>query len=77
LCFSIPYSKGWTAFVNGKKTELLRANTMYMALPLKAGDYEIVLKYRTPGLTLGILISLLAVLLFIGIVRKNNKKQID
>jgi uncharacterized membrane protein YfhO len=64
LLLSIPYSKGWTAFVNGKKTKLLKANTMFMALPLKAGDYEIELKYITPGLKLGALISLFGCVLF-------------
>jgi uncharacterized membrane protein YfhO len=64
LLLSIPYSKGWTAFVNGKKTKLLKANTMFMALPLKAGDYTIDLKYVTPGLKLGMFLILIGSILF-------------
>ncbi len=74
MVFSIPYSKGWTAFVNGKKTELLRANTMFMTLPLKAGFYNIELRYFTPGLKLGIMLSILGFLLFAGVFRLERKK---
>ncbi|MCD8020040.1 MAG: YfhO family protein [Clostridiales bacterium] len=49
LCLSIPYSTGWTAYVDGKKTELLEANTMFMALLLSTGEHQIVLTYQTPG----------------------------
>jgi uncharacterized membrane protein YfhO len=71
LLLSIPYSKGWTAFVNGKKTKLLKSNTMFMALPLKAGGYEIELKYITPGLKLGILISLMGFMIFTVLIRRD------
>ena len=40
LVLSIPYQKGWTAYVDGEETELLRANYMYMALPLSAGEHQ-------------------------------------
>ena len=41
LCLSIPYSKGFHAIVDGKKTPILKANTMYIALPLSAGGHTI------------------------------------
>lgn len=31
---------------------------MYMALELEEGEHEIVLKYRTPGITAGLTLSL-------------------
>jgi uncharacterized membrane protein YfhO len=74
MVFSIPYSKGWTAYVNGKKTKLLRANTMFMALPLKAGFYNIELRYFTPGLKVGIILSILGFLLFWRVLRIERKK---
>jgi uncharacterized membrane protein YfhO len=76
ILFSIPYSKGWTAFVNGKKTKLLRANTMFMALPLKAGFHNIELKYFTPGLKLGMILSIVGFLLFAGICRLEKKDKL-
>lgn len=57
LCLSIPYAAGWTAYVDGQETELLRANTMYMALPLTAGQHTVRLEYHTPRLLEGFVIS--------------------
>ncbi len=75
LVLSIPYSKGWSAYVDGTKTELLRGNIMYMALPLEAGSHHIILKYKTPMLRLGLLISALtlAVLLGAAVYRRRPK----
>lgn len=79
LTFSIPYHMGWTAYVDGEKTELYRTNTMYMGLPLEKGNHTIRLVYTSPGMKIGIIISgisiLLFVLLFIVWLRKRNKKQ--
>lgn len=58
LLLTVPYSEGWTACVDGKKAELKRANIMYMALELAAGDHEIELRYETPYLRTGAFMSL-------------------
>lgn len=67
LVLSIPYSRGWSATVNGASMELLQANTAFMALPLPPGHHEIELSYITPGLRLGAAISLIGLISFIGI----------
>ncbi|MCI8364417.1 MAG: YfhO family protein [Eubacterium sp.] len=66
LLLSIPYSGGWKAVVNGKETPLCRANTAYMALPLKAGENAVKLYYETPYLRLGLGISLAGFLACVG-----------
>lgn len=53
LVISLPYSKGFTAYVDGEKAELKQANTMYMALELSEGEHEIKLVYCTPWLKEG------------------------
>lgn len=58
LCLTIPYSEGWSAKIDGKETDLLVANTMFMGLPLTKGSHKIELTYRTPGLQAGTLLSL-------------------
>ncbi|MDR0822779.1 MAG: YfhO family protein [Endomicrobium sp.] len=75
LLLSIPYSTGWKAFVNGKETKLLRANTMFSALPLKAGGYDIELRYRTPGILLGLALSCIGFLLFAALLYLNKRKN--
>lgn len=75
LVFSIPYSKGWTVYDNGKKVELQKANLMYLGMPIEAGSHEIWLIYRTPGGTAGILVSLAGVALMIFLCRKSTGGQ--
>lgn len=57
LCVTIPYAKGWEAYVDGKKTDIIRTNTMYMGIVLEKGDHQISLVYHTPGLKEGLLIT--------------------
>ena len=68
LCLSIPYSEGWTAYVNGEPAELLQTNTMYMGLSLPSGDHSIRLVYETPGLRTGLCVSAAALALLLGMV---------
>ena len=68
LLLSVPYSDAWTAYVDGKKTKLLRANTMFSGLELTSGHHEIRLEYDTPCLKLGILMSAAGSAVFIGLV---------
>lgn len=77
LCFSIPYSKGWTLYVDGKETELLQANVMYMGTPLTAGEHQIELRYATPYLKTGLILSAFGFVVFIAMlivfrIRKNR-----
>ncbi len=73
LCLQIPYLKGFTAYVDGVKTDIVKSNYMFMAIPLKAGSHEIVLKYKTPGLLTGFILTLIGFGIFIFLnVRKKN-----
>lgn len=75
LCMSIPYSKGWTAKVDGQKTKILKGNYMFMALPLSAGHHDIEFTYCTPGLKAGVAASLLSVGALICLVYRERKKR--
>ncbi|MCR5657224.1 MAG: YfhO family protein [Butyrivibrio sp.] len=75
MLLSIPFSKGWTAYVDGKKETLLKANTMFMALPLSEGYHEIVLKYNTPGMLAGFILTLLGFAVFFVILKKQLKRN--
>ena len=80
LCLSMPYSDGWTAYVDGAKQRLLRVNGMFAGLVLEAGDHELSLVYETPYRNLGVMCSAvgLALLIALEVVRnrrKHGKKQ--
>ena len=72
------YLPGWEATVTTKqaasppndasRVALARASHYWQAIPLdRAGEYSVVLEYRTPGLAIGIACSLLAGLVWIGL----------
>ena len=78
LCFSIPYSSGWSAYVDGQEVELMQANSMYMGIMLTPGEQTVELKYMTPGLPIGIIRSIVGLFLFICVIILNvyRKKKI-
>ncbi len=76
--YSVPYEAGWSAYVNGVKTEIIKVNNGLMAIKAPAGDNEIVFKYETPGLKTGVLITLSAVIiliLYMGFIMYMRKKK--
>ena len=63
--FSVPYSEGWSATVNGKPVEIEKVNVGFMAVPVEAGNNVIVFTYKTPLLDKGIMISFGAIVVFL------------
>ena len=47
LFLSIPYNDGFKAFVNGKETNILKANIGYMALELNSGENNILFGFKS------------------------------
>ena len=58
LILSVPASKGWTAFVNGKKTLIDTYEGCLIKIPLAQGENHITMQYRVPGRAAGIVMSL-------------------
>lgn len=62
----IPYEMGWSATVNGKDVEVLKANYAFVGVPLEAGDNRIVFSYRPPFFAPSLILSIVAT--FIGVI---------
>ena len=61
MFFSVPYSEGFTATVNGKPVEVDKVNYGFTGIRIPADKHvKIEVHYQTPGLSQGIVISLLA-----------------
>lgn len=75
LCLSIPYSKGWTAYVDGEKAELYQANIAYMGLALDEGEHSVELRYETPLLKLGTVVSLVSFMVLAGVILFTEKRR--
>lgn len=85
--FSVPYEEGWTAYVNGEPAEVEKVNVGFMAVKVPANTTSTIeFKYETPGLKLGIYITLGAALILVlymiffkvknfGLTKKKLKKR--
>ena len=75
LVFTIPYSEGWTATVDGEEYPLIRTDIKYMGLDLTAGHHDIVLKYKTPYFGSGVICSITGLGACIVLYIINRKKE--
>ncbi|MEA2843908.1 MAG: hypothetical protein QOJ69_1579 [Actinomycetota bacterium] len=57
---------GWTASVNGKPVELVRADVAFTAVPVGAGTSEVVLRYRPESVRYGLLASAVSLVVLIA-----------
>ena len=63
--FSVPCSKGWSAKVNDRNVEIIKAHYGLSAIPVEPGENKIECFYETPGLKEGKMLSLISVSFFI------------
>lgn len=77
LYTSIPYYRGFTAYVDGQKTDIVQlASGALIGLKLTKGEHTIEFKYVPYGFKIGLLISIVGWLIVAGyiIVTKKRKK---
>ena len=75
LFLSIPYSKGWKAYVDNQEVKIQKGQIGFMMLELTNGDHQITLTYETYLLKEGIYLSFLTCsILIIYILIDNNKR---
>lgn len=68
MFFSVPYDKGFSATINNKPVKILKANNGFMAVVIEKGENNISFKYKTPGLSLGLTITIIAILILIAYI---------
>jgi hypothetical protein len=66
LVLSEIWDPGWHATVDGVPTDILRANGIFMAVPLEPGDHEVVFRYLPPHFWLGVAITVGGALSLLG-----------
>lgn len=67
--FSVPYSDGWSAEVNGRAVDVEKVSCGFMAVRAEEGENTIVFHYETPGLKVGWIMTISgAVLLAIYLI---------
>ncbi len=58
------YYPAWKAYVDGERVELYRADHLFRAVPIPAGEHTVELRYESWPLRIGMAISLLTSLAF-------------
>ena len=74
--FCVPYDKGYRAYVNDKKVEILNTNGM-MAIPLDKGKNDIKFEYLNYDLLLGMFCTLFSFLLWFFLHIKHRTYEIS
>lgn len=80
--FSVPYDKGFTAYVNGKQTEIECVSNGMMAVKVEAGNDTVIrFDYEVYGFKTGVIISVVGGVMFIayialakGVFKKKERK---
>ena len=80
VVWSIPADSGWSATIDGKKTETFAAYKSFLGIHVPAGEHEITIKYTPEGFVLGAFASGAAVFMLMGLtigyfLPKKDKKQ--
>ncbi len=73
------YYPGWVAFVDGIEAPVLRANSLFRAVEVSAGNHTVVFKFQPASLRWGISVSsFTALLIVVGILwRRYQKEETD
>lgn len=66
--FSIPYDKGWSVSVDGKKASAVSVFGAFIGLRLAAGTHAVSLHYETPGFSTGLTVSYICLAIFLVLV---------
>lgn len=80
LFTSIPYDKGWKAYVDGHEVSTVKLMNAFVGVDTGAGSHTVEFVYTPVGLVQGIIIAAISWILFILLIiasRKNGKKLDD
>ncbi len=77
LCVNVLYSDGWTAYIDGEKAPVYKANGLFLGIPLTEGSHTVRLSYCTPWLYESVIVSVvfLAAAIIVKITEKRRTKK--
>lgn len=77
LMTSIPYEKGWNAYVDGKRVKVNPISNAFCSIDVAAGEHQITFKYCPYGFVVGNVVSILSIAALVALyyVEKTLKKR--
>lgn len=78
MVLSMPYEKGWSIFVDGKKTKTENVFGALLGVKLESGEHDIEIRYIPEGLKTGSAFSVAALVFFVlfAIIDRRNKRKV-
>lgn len=76
------YYPGWRAYIDGKQTEILRADFTFRAVVVPSGRHRVVFRYSPNSVKIGAIVSVISIITMLFLVllnhffEKNNEKII-
>lgn len=74
---TIPYDKGWTAYIDGKKTEIPTFKEAFLTLPVSKGNHTIEFVFLPQGFILGVSLFILCIGLFLIFLWRLKKQRVE
>jgi len=71
------FARGWSATVDGLPAPVLVANGKHRGVPVPAGDHEVRLRYRAPGLYVGLSAALISALALASLLVLSRSRPPD
>jgi uncharacterized membrane protein YfhO len=68
LVLQMPFDRGWRAFQDGQSSPTYKVDAGLLGVPLDAGEHMVELRYRTPFLVRGLIVSLVSLVIFAAAV---------
>jgi len=60
------YYPGWKAYIDGEETEIYRTDLIFRGIRIPAGEHTVIMKYRPDSFKIGLAISSLSFVVFVG-----------
>ena len=76
VLYTIPYDKGWRAFVNESKVEIEKVDNGLIAIKINKGVNNIAFTYYPPGLKAGLILTIVSFIILLAYIFLNNKSLI-
>ncbi|MEK7276254.1 MAG: YfhO family protein, partial [Chloroflexota bacterium] len=67
IVLSDTYYPGWRVYVDGEPRPLMRADYLFRAVAVPAGTHEVTFEYAPLSVTVGLALSAIAVLIWVGL----------
>lgn len=73
--FSIPWDRGFTAYVDGEKTTIEKVDYGFMAIFVPSGEHSIRFEWKPYGIEMGAITSIIGIVLVAGVAFVEYKKN--